>query len=552
MANKHVNAVIVGAGASGGVVAKELATAGLTVALLERGKWYTYDDVDNDELTSQRMFPLKCGYGPDKNKYRRVLENPDGSTRLVYPNEWAYGNNAACVGGGTLSYGAMGWRFMPQDFIMKSRYGSVENSTLDDWPVSYDELEPYYEKAEYEIGVSGDYRNNPFAGHRTKPFPMPGFSYNDEARILEKAANNLGWHPFPIPMARNSIPYRGRPACYRFRTCVGYACPVNAKGGSQNTVIPIALQTGNCDLRTECKVFEIILDDRGSAKGVKYYDQNDKLQTQTSDIVVVAGSASETARLLLLSKSKMFPNGAGNNNGWIGHNYQDHAYCGANGLFAEDIFSDEGPGACIAISDFNHENDGIIGGGVLCNEFYPLPYQFSTMRPPGSKSWGKEHKDFQRKYFNKYLGVHGPIQEIPVFEKKVELDPEVKDYWGIPSLRVSGLRHEEDIKGCKFLAEKAEQWLKEAGAVETWQSVPGRQSTPGQHQSGTCRMGNDPKTSVTNKYGQLHEIDNIFVADGSLHVTNGGFNPALTIFTMGYWVSDYIKKEWNGTKFKSN
>ncbi|MGA2501981.1 MAG: NAD(P)-binding protein, partial [Tepidisphaeraceae bacterium] len=169
----QVNAVIVGAGAGGGVVAKELAEAGLSVVLLERGDWPRYDEHNDDELVSQRTPALGNPFGPDDIRYRRVLANADGSTRTVLPNEGAYNNNAGCVGGGTASYGAMAWRFMPQDFRLKSTYGEVKDSTLDDWPISYDELEPFYEKAEYEIGVAGDYSDNPFAGPRKKPFPMP-------------------------------------------------------------------------------------------------------------------------------------------------------------------------------------------------------------------------------------------------------------------------------------------------------------------------------------------------------------------------------------------
>jgi len=541
---KHVNAVIVGAGAGGGVVAKELATAGLTVVLLERGKWYTFDEHTNDELISQRTFPLACAYGPDNERYRRVAPDGKGGWHTVVPNTWDYGNNAACVGGGTLSYGAMAWRFLPDDFRLKSKYGHIEGSTLEDWPITYDELEPFYEKAEYEIGVSGDNSTNPYAPPRKNPYPMPAFPYNRDGKMLEKAALSLGLHPFPIPMLRNSVAYNGRPKCYRFRTCVGFACPVNAKAGSQNTVIPVALKTGNCELRTEAKVFEIIVDDTGKAKGVKYYDENDKLQTQTADLVVVSASASETARLLLNSKSKLFAKGAGNNNGWVGHNLQDHAYCGAYGLFDHEVFDDVGPGACMAVQDFNQVDPNFIGGGVICNEFSRLPYLFSGIRPPESKGGGLEHKNFQRDFFRRHSAMHGPVQELPVFENRLEIDPAVKDYWGVPVVRWYRERHHNDLKVGEMLASKAEAILKAAGAFQTWKGVAGKYGSASQHQAGTCRMGNDPKTSVTNRYGQLHEIDNIFVADGSLHVSNGGFNPVLTIMALAYWVSDGILKQW--------
>jgi len=543
MSNKHVNAIVVGAGAGGGIVAKELSTAGMSVVIFERGKWYKYDDIFHDELTSQRSFPLKCGYGPDNEHYWRMASDNKGGWRKVFPNDWDYGNNAACVGGGTLSYGAMGWRFMPQDFHLKSIYGSVSGSTLDDWPFTYDEIEKYYEKAEYEIGVSGDDTNMYPKAPRKNPFPMPGFSYNKEAQILEKAAIKLGLNPFPIPMVRNSVPYNGRPACYRFRTCVGYACPVDAKGGSQNTVLPIALKTGNCELRAECKVYEIITNDKGEATGVKYFDKNDKEQVQTADIVVVSASATETARLLLNSKSKIWENGLGNSSGLVGRNLQDHAYTGAVGLFNDEVYDDVGPGACIAVNNFNHTEKGIIGGGVLCNEFIRMPYAFTGTHPPGSKSWGKEHKDFQREYFKKHMVVVGPVQEMPRFENRVEIDPKVKDFWGIPVLRMIRERHENDLKTAEFLSSKAEMWLKEAGAKEIFKLMPGKYGAASQHQAGTCRMGNDPKTSVTNKYGQLHDVKNVFIADGSLHVSNGGFNPALTIMMLAYWVSDNIIKK---------
>ena len=354
MSNKHVNAVVIGAGAGGGVVAKELASGGLTIVLFERGRWHTFDEHGDDELTSQRTFPLKCGYGPDNERNWRMAPDGKNGWIKVFPNDWSYGNNAACVGSGTVSYGAMAWRFQPEDFHLKTKYGAVAGSTLDDWPLSYDELEPCYEKAEYEMGVSGDPTNDPFVPPRKNPYPMPGFSFNREGIILEKAAKRLGLHPFPIPMLRNSVPYNGRPACIRMRTCVGYACPVGAKAGTQNTVIPVALKTGNCELRINCMVSEIIVDDKGKAKGVRYFDADNKLQEQTSDLVVVSASASETARLLLNSKSKLFPKGAGNNNGWVGKNIQDHAYTGAYGLFSDEVYDDVGPGACIAVNDFNH------------------------------------------------------------------------------------------------------------------------------------------------------------------------------------------------------
>lgn len=541
MPNKHVNAVVVGAGAGGGVVSKVLAEAGLSVVLLERGKWHTSHGNVDDELVSQRPV-IDNAYGPDNERFPRVFENPDGSTRIVRPSEGGF-NIAACVGSGTLSYGAMGWRFMPQDFRMRSTYGALEGSTLEDWPISYDELEPCYERAEWEIGVAGDDSQNPFAPPRKRPQPMPPFPYNKEARLLIPAAKRLGWHPFPIPMLRNSVPYGGRPPCIHMRWCAGYACPINAKGGTQNTVIPAALATGNCELRTDAQVSEVLVDERGKARGVKYFDVNDRLQTQTADLVVVAASATETPRLLLNSTSKLFPNGAGNNNGWVGRNFQGHGRGWAYGLMPEETYEEAGPGACVAFCDFNHGNPGLRGGGLIANDFIRPPYAFANRRPPGAPRWGLAHKAFQRANYKRTVLLTGPIQQMPVFDSRVKVDRAVKDHWGIPVVRLCERCHPHDKELIALIADKSEALLREAGATETWK---GGGPASAMHQAGTCRMGNDPKSSVTNRYGQAHEIDNLFICDGSLHVTNGGFNPVLTIMALGYWVGDHIVREWRG------
>ncbi len=550
MSNKHVNAIVVGSGAGGGVIAKELSVAGLTVVLFERGDWINYDDHSHDELTSQRTSVLGCAHGPDNKRFRRVIANNQGNERTVLPNQMGYHNIAACVGSGTVSYGAMAWRFMEECFKFKTTYGHIEGSSIADWPITYDDLEPYYEKAEWEIGVAGDDYQNPFAPWRRKPHPMPPFKHNREARLLESAAQKIGFHPFSIPMLRNSVPYMGRPACIRMRNCIGFACPVNAKCGTQNTVIPVALKTGNCELRVNSEVAEILVNDRGKITGVSYFDNKNKRRVQTADIVVLSASAIETPRLMLNSKSRHFPDGIGNSYDWVGRNLQGHAYCGSDGFFEEDIYDDVGPGASFAVCDFAHNNPGIVGGAIITNEFIRMPFAFSGIRPAGSKGWGKEQKDFQRTYYKRFASVRGAVQEVPNFHSRVEVSEEVKDYWGIPVPRISGYKLEEDIETARFIADKSDQILKAAGAYKTRISVPGRGVSGGHHQSGTCRMGDDPQTSVTNKYGQVQGVDNLFVADGSLHVTNGAFNPALTIMALGYWVGDYIAREWNhGNRF---
>jgi choline dehydrogenase-like flavoprotein len=551
MALKHVNAVIVGAGAGGGVVAKELATAGVSVVLLERGKWHSAADDRKDDLYNQRTQVLGARFGPDDERNPRVTVDGEGRETIVTPSDGGYSNNAACVGGGTFSYGAMAWRFLEKDFRMRSTYGAVEGSTLDDWPISYADLEPYYEKAEWEMGVSGDDTENIFKAPRKRALPMPPLPPNREFQVLYPAAKRLGLHPFHIPMLRNTVVYNGRRSCMRCRWCVGFACEVNARTGTHNTVIPAALATGNCEIRTESMTKEILLDDRGRARGVTYFDANDRLQEQTADLVIVSGGAIESARLLLNTKHKLFPNGLGNRYDWVGRNLQSHSYAGATGLFDYDTYDDLGPGASIALCDYSHGNPGLAGGAMLANEFIRLPYQFMGSVPQWVPRWGAEHKEFVRKAYKRTIVVMGPAQEMPVFDARVQADPKVKDHWGIPVARLSGGRHPHSVEIARYIAGKAEAWLKEAGATETWKRAPGGGLSGGQHQAGTCRMGNDPKTSVVNRNCQLHEVDNVYVIDASNHITNGGFNPVLTILANAYRASEVLLKAWKGTKVTS-
>ena len=547
----RADAVIVGAGAGGGIAAEQLAKAGLHVILLERGQWCTPAECRKDDLRNQRNTNLGHPFGPDQ-RHPRVSVGSNGREQVVLPWEGGYSNNAACVGGGTLSYGAMAWRFMPQDFRMRSIYGAPEGSTLEDWPLSYEDLEPWYEKAEQEIGVSGDDSANPNKGFRRKPLPMPPLPPTREEELLRPAALRLGLHPFPIPMLRNSVPYNGRGACMRCRWCVGFACEVDAKNGTQNTAIPRALATGNCELRTGCSATRILTDERGKPNGVEYVDDLWRRKSVRANVIVIAGAAVETARLLLLSKSRQWPGGIGNRYDQVGRNLQGHTYTGAVGVFAEDTYDDLGPGASIAISDYNHGNPGLRGGAMLCNEFIRLPIQYTSMVPPEVPRWGREHKQFMRNFYRRTIAVQGPTQDMPMAENRVELDGRVTDAWGIPVARLSGRKHPHTVEIADRMSERAAEWLREAGAIRVWlrKTGPGGLAA-GQHQAGTCRMGNDPRSSVVNRYGRVHDVPNLFVADGSVHVTNGGFNPVLTIMACAYQTSDHITRAWRGGGLRS-
>jgi choline dehydrogenase-like flavoprotein len=215
------------------------------------------------------------------------------------------------------------------------------------------------------------------------------------------------------------------------------------------------------------------------------------------------------------------------------------------------VYDDVGPGAGIAISDFNHGNAGLKGGAMLANEFIRLPIHVVGGLPPGTPRWGEGHKQAMREYYKRTIIVMGPTQEMPMAESRVQTDAKVRDRWGLPVARLSGDRHPHTLEIGRAMCEKAALWLKEAGAKQTWPMPPGRGVSGGQHQAGTCRMGDDPKSSVVTRHCQVHDVDNVFVVDGSVHVTNGGFNPALTIMAVAYYASAGILKMWRGTGMRS-
>ena len=551
MLNNKVNVVIVGSGAGGGIVAKELASAGLSVVVFERGKMHTASDFNHSELDSQYSVPP--AYGPTVYPNPRTFRYTDRETaRLVYPGvNDQYGKTAAAVGGGTLAYGGASWRFKREDFRMRSTYGTIPGTSVEDWPISYDDLEPYYEKAEYELGVSGLAGADPFAEPRKKPYPLPPLPINPQGEIVRDAGRRLGWHPFPPPFAILTEFYKGRNFCVQCAWCLAHVCEVDAKSGTQVTMMPLALKTGKCELRTNSFVTRIITDGKGQPTGVQYYDIHKQGHEQYADLIVVACSATESARLLLNSANKFHPRGLGNSSGQVGRNLNDHTGADTYGVFDREIPHDKGPGPSMAFNDWNHSHvPGIPGGGYIYNYYCTLPIEFAQVRPPDAPGWGKAHKDFQRQYFHRYLHLGSNCQALPQEVNCVDLDPHVRDAWGMPVARITHSWGKIDFQIADFVMDKGEQLLKEAGAIKTWRGGNGRGGV-NDHQNGTCRMGSDPKTSVVSRYCQSHDIDNLFVTDGSVLVTDGGFNPCLTIQAVAFSAADFIKREWQGSAWRN-
>ncbi|MEW5977330.1 MAG: GMC family oxidoreductase [Acidobacteriota bacterium] len=545
MTPDKVDAVIVGAGASGGVVAHQLAHAGLRVVLLERGSRLDVKNfqLHDEMLTRGNLYPPFNGL--DRRHPREFRHREGEAFQLIYPDSYSYPGLAAAVGGGQLFYGGLMWRFLPIDFRAGSEYGPISGSTLSDWPLTYEDLEPFYDLAEQHLGVAGEAGVNPFDGKRRRPFPLPPVQMQTGDLLIQKAARRLGYHPFTVPLGIATEPYKGRNGCIRHPCCNLFICEIGAKSTIVSALLPATLATGNCRLVTEAVVKEVTLDGKGRPDGVAYFDQGKTLVRQPAHLVILAASATETPRLLLNSRSRWFPKGLGNRNDWVGRNLMDHIGPSVVGFFEETTNEGLGPGPGVAIDDFYGKNPGFAGGGVIYNRTEALPMAFANIRPQTAPRWGKAHKEFQRKYFRRYCRLWVPGEMQPQFENRVEISPSVRDAWGIPVARLTHHLHPNDYALYDFFREKMVNLMREAGAFEVV-SRPAGQGGVDAHQCGTCRMGNDPKTSVVDRFGRLHDLDNVFVVDGSLFVTSGGRNPALTIQALAYWVSDHIIREWKG------
>jgi choline dehydrogenase-like flavoprotein len=531
--------IVVGAGVGGCVTAAVLAEAGKRVLLLERGPRADYADSGHrDHLRNQRFSPLGHNAGPEPGN-PRVLVAPDGEARVLAPHEAGYNNNAAVVGGGSLVYGGMAWRFLPDDFRMASRYGVPTESSLVDWPIDYADLAPFYDRAEWEIGVAGDATLGPVQqGARNRGYPMPAVATGPAAARLGAGAGALGVATFVPPILVNTVPRGGRGACIGCGSCVGFPCPSDGKNGTQNTMLPRALATGRTMLITGAMVEAVTTDAAGKVTGVRYWRDGPDGPTPemaTATAVVLAAGAIETARLLLASRTNREPDGLGNRHDQVGRHLQGHYYPTAFGLFDEEVYDARGPGVTIGTCDWNHGNPGIIGGGMLADDFIMLPVIFwQSALPPRLRRWGREAKDFMRDNYRRVIQVKGPVHEIPTPVSRVTLDPEVTDRFGLPVARMSGVAHPETLRSARFMLDRAADWLAAADARRVWTTPQQPRLSAGQHQAGTCRLGSDPAASVTDQHGRVWGHDNLFVNDAALHPTNGGFNPVLTVMALAF------------------
>ncbi|GIG55038.1 GMC family oxidoreductase [Demequina activiva] len=547
----HYDAIVIGSGAGGGVAAQEYAEAGRRVLVIERGDAPVTDALARDHLRNPRADAmLDVRTGPPIAGNPRI--GADGTT--YDPSHPRWGNNAMTLGGGTRVYGGQAWRFSPQDFAMASTYGVPHGSALADWPVTYEDMEPYYAHAEFEWGVSGAPGDPATEGARSGPFPLPPMPRTAAAHRLRAGADSLGWRTLHVPLLINSEPYRGRAACVRCAQCVGFACPVGAKAGSQNTTLFRAARTGRLAVITGAQAVRLLANRDGRITGVLLRGRDTEgpwEATVEAEEFALAAGAVETARLLLASPTSREPDGIGNDHDQVGRHLQAHVYAGAVGVFDDPVEDGQGPGPAIATNDFRHGNPGLVGGGMLANDFVPTPASaLSCLQDAGLLSRaGAGVVDGLSDLMPRLQRVVGPVHEVTTADARVTVDTRVTDAAGMPVVRFTGDVHPEDLRVQSFLSDRAEEWLRASGAREVVRlGARGHGEGPsvGQHQAGTCRMGTEPASSVLDPWGRVWGHANLRVVDGSAHVTNGGVNPVLTIIANAYRIMDAAVSEAAG------
>ena len=555
------NVVIVGLGAVGGVAALPLARAGLDVIGLEAGTWLTPSDFAPDELRNNlRAWPQAV----QKANHEIPTHRPNASA--PYSPRAAIHPMMNAVGGTSLHYWAQSWRLNPWDFKVVSettrRYGASripKGSTVEDWPFGLEELEPSYDRVEYELGVSGragningkiDPRGNIFEGPRRRGYPMPPLRGTGFTEMMAEAARKLGWHAFPGPAAVNSRPYQNRASCVYHGYCNRGGCHVNAKGSTAVTTIPKALDTGRLTVVTRAHVTTIEVDRNGRVSGVNYVKDGNEY-FQPADVVLLASYVYENVRTLLLSKSSAYPNGLSNNHGQVGRHYFSHnTGASVTALFPRNMNNWYGlPAQGVAVDNwaddnFDHSGLDFVGGGNL--------WVYSDRRPIGAASmstfgqaprWGSAWKAFLKHNADRWNQAYLQKTTLPYEDNYLDLDPTVRDPLGFPVCRITAEFKENEQKVAAFIQEKMVDWFMAAGAVATEKAPIGTMG-PSTHAYGGTRMGNNSETNVTDRWGFSHEAPHLGILGASVMGTSGAHNPTLTAQALAWRTADYLASNW--------
>jgi len=559
---KPVDIAMVGLGAANGVAVLPLTQAGLKVVALEAGSWMRRDQFKPDEIHNNVRRMVTTGTKL-RNEIPTFRTGPDQPTRRA-------GNHVMmnAVGGTSIHYYANSWRFHPWDFQARSesikRYGANSipaGTTLEDWPLTYADLEPYYDRIEYEIGVAGkagniqgkiDPAGNVFEGARQREYPMPPLRATDFTDLMQSSARKLGWNPHLAPAAINSQPHGGRSACAYHGYCDTGGCHIDAKNSTAITTIPAAQKTKNLKIVERAHVTRILAHANGKVTGVQYLREG-KEYFQPAKAVLLGAYTYENVRLLLLSKSKAFPNGLSNNHGQVGKHYIGHwasrAWCAA--LFPFDLglwYGAMAQGVSLsnwAEDNFDHSGLGFIGGGSIFFNHERHPIAAAALETyPGTPSWGSKWKGFVHQNADRWIAAYIQCNSLPYENTYLDLDPVVKDPLGDPVCRITAGPKPNEQRASNYAADKAAEWLRAAGAIDVVRTSTGGAPEISTHAVGGTRMGDNPETNVVNKWGFSHEAPNLGILGGSVLGTHGARNPTQTIQALGWRTAEHLVKNW--------
>lgn len=562
---------------TGGILAKELAETGLLIVGFERGRMQATDPdflapQIHDELRYARRFELM----QDLSRESVTFRNKMSQVALPMRQHGSFTIGEGLGGSGT-HWGGVTWRWTPWDHEplkhTVERYGSSavpKDFLLQDWGVSYDELEPYYDKFEYVCGISGKAGNiggtimpggNPFEGARSRDYPLPPLKQTNAGVLFAQGAEKLGLHPFPAPAANASELYVNPDGvqynpCHYCGFCEGFACESDAKAAPHLTVLPLAMKRPNFELRVNARVLKVNMSPDGArATGVTYVDARGREFEQPAELVILAAYGLANVHLMLLSGIGR-PYDPATGQGVIGRNYSYQIRSGAS------VFLDEtkplnpfmGTGALqVTVDDFyphafDHLKEGFIGGGTIqCASPGGRPIEFRPV-PPGTPAWGTDWKRAVVKHYHHTLGIRNQSTAMAYRDNYLDLDPTYRDAFGRPMLRMTFDFHENEIKLANYAANQCAKIGEAIGNGKVYRNGPEKsynivpyQST---HNTGGAVMGTDPSISALNRYLQSWDVPNVFVVGANAFPQNAGKNPTGPVAALTYWAANAIRERY--------
>ena len=574
---KATDVVIIGVGMVGSIVAKELAAAGYKVVGLERGQpRFTVPDFQGPAVHDELRFDIRKALMQDNTREAMTFRNKDSETALPI-RRWESFLPGTGLGGSHVHWNGQTYRFHANDFQLatktRARYGAKfldPDLTPQDWGVTYADLEPHYDRFEYLLGTSGKAGNikgtiqaggDPFESPRSRDYPTPAQKEPYHGAIFRKAATEMGYHPFPQPSSNLSQPYTNPEgvklnACVFCGFCERYACEHYAKAVPQTIILPVLLKNTNFELRTGCQVQRINLDStKKKATGVTYIDGAGNEFEQPASLVITSGFALNNVRMLLLSGVGT-PYDPATGKGTVGRNYAYQTMSTVASFFGEDIninpFMASGASGTLindfAGDNFDHAALGFVGGafvGAVNTNGRPIQYH---PVPPGTPAWGKDWKQAVAKHYNHTVmfSIHG--SSMAQRQNHLDLDPTYKDAWGQPLLRMTFDFPPNDLRMAQYVTGKAVEIGKAMGAKQVAgnprkgpYTITQYQTT---HNTGGTVMGDDPATSVVNRYLQSWDVPNVFVIGASNFPQNASWNPTDTIGALTYWAIDALKNKY--------